>query len=44
MGYDPGVSFHSAYYPETSINIVVSSNKSEGAYVMMKGIEDEILN
>jgi len=32
MGYDPGVSFHSAYYPETSVKVVVCSNKSEGAF------------
>lgn len=42
MGYDPGVSFHSAYYPKTSIKSVICSNKSEGAYDIMKAIEDEI--
>jgi CubicO group peptidase (beta-lactamase class C family) len=40
MGYDPGVSFHSAFYPEKSHKVVVCSNKSEGAYGIMKGIED----
>ncbi|OCA88503.1 penicillin-binding protein [Bacillus sp. FJAT-27225] len=30
MGYDPGVSFHSAYYPKTTIKSVICSNKSEG--------------
>ncbi|UJW57075.1 serine hydrolase [Bacillus sp. A116_S68] len=40
MGYDPGVSFHSAFYPHTSTSAVVCSNKSEGAYDMMKGIEE----
>lgn len=43
MGYDPGVSFHSAFYPETSIKTVICSNMSEGAYVIMKEIEEEIL-
>lgn len=42
MGYDPGVSFHSAFYPENSVTVVVCSNKSEGAYDIMKAIEDEI--
>ncbi|MGE6375786.1 serine hydrolase domain-containing protein [Peribacillus muralis] len=42
MGYDPGVSFHSAYYPETSAKVVVCSNKSEGAFEMMSGIEAEM--
>jgi len=39
MGYDPGVCFHSAYYPASSIKVVVCSNKSKGALDMMKGIE-----
>lgn len=43
MGYDPGVSFHSAYYPRKSITAVVCSNRSSGAYDMMKCIDDEIL-
>jgi len=43
MGYDPGVSFHSAFFPETSIKTVICSNKSEGAYGIMKEIEEEIL-
>lgn len=43
MGYDPGVSFHSAFYPKTSIKTVICSNKSEGAYDIMKEIEEEIL-
>ncbi|WP_409271792.1 serine hydrolase domain-containing protein [Neobacillus sp. SCS-31] len=42
MGYDPGVSFHSGYYPKTSIKTVICSNKSKGAYAIMKGIEAEI--
>ncbi|WP_208590655.1 serine hydrolase domain-containing protein [Gracilibacillus suaedae] len=43
MGYDPGVSFHSAYYPESDYKVVVCSNKSEGAYDIMKEIENEII-
>ncbi|MDF2859148.1 MAG: class beta-lactamase-related serine hydrolase [Neobacillus sp.] len=42
MGYDPGVSFHSAYYPNLSIKVVVCSNKSDGAYDIMGEIEGEI--
>lgn len=42
MGYDPGVSFHSAFYPKTSMKIAVCSNKSEGAFDMMREIEEEI--
>jgi CubicO group peptidase (beta-lactamase class C family) len=42
MGYDPGVSFHSAFYPETSIKVIVCSNKSKGAYSIMEGIEDKL--
>lgn len=42
MGYDPGVSFHSAYYPDSSFKLVVCSNKSEGAFAIMKGIEEEL--
>lgn len=44
MGYDPGVSFHSAYYPRKSIKAVVCSNRSSGAYDIMKYIDDEILD
>lgn len=39
MGYDPGVSFHSAYYPASDIVSVVCSNESDGAFDVMKGIE-----
>lgn len=43
MGYDPGVSFHSAYYPDSSFKVIVCSNKSEGAFDIMDGIEEELL-
>ncbi|MGV3263719.1 serine hydrolase domain-containing protein [Cytobacillus pseudoceanisediminis] len=41
MGYDPGVSFHSAYYPESGITLVVPSNKSYGPFTVMKEIEKD---
>ncbi len=44
MGYDPGVSFHSAYYPKASVNAVICSNKSEGAFDVMKEIESDVLS
>ncbi|GAB3068846.1 serine hydrolase domain-containing protein [Salinicoccus sesuvii] len=40
MGYDPGISFHSAYYPESKMKLVVCANQSEGAYDIMETIED----
>ncbi len=42
MGYDPGVSFHSAFYPNASTQVVICSNKSEGAYEVMQEIERQI--
>jgi CubicO group peptidase (beta-lactamase class C family) len=43
MGYDPGVSFHSAYYPNLGITLAICSNVSKGAYRMMNEIEDELM-
>ncbi|MBB4825495.1 CubicO group peptidase (beta-lactamase class C family) [Sporosarcina luteola] len=43
MGYDPGVSFHSAYYPSTSTTVVVCSNQSEGAYDVSQEMEEKIV-
>lgn len=43
MGYDPGVSFHSAVYPGSSVQIVVCSNQSAGAFDIIDGIEDEVM-
>lgn len=40
MGYDPGVSFHSGYYPATQTITVVCSNKSKGAFDIMSAIEE----
>lgn len=42
MGYDPGVSFHSAYFPNSTFKVVVCSNKSAGAFDIMNGIEEEL--
>lgn len=42
MGYDPGVSFHSAYYPAAKTIAVVCSNKSSGAYDLMETIEEAL--
>ncbi|MFC7063464.1 serine hydrolase domain-containing protein [Halobacillus seohaensis] len=44
MGYDPGVSFHSAYYPGLSMKVAICSNKSEGAFDILKGIEEKVMN
>lgn len=43
MGYDPGVSFHSAYYPDSAMKAVVCSNKSNGAFTVLSGIEEELI-
>ncbi|WHT49905.1 serine hydrolase [Sporosarcina thermotolerans] len=40
MGYDPGVNFRAVCYPETKTTIVVCSNESEGAYELLKKIEN----
>lgn len=42
MGYDPGVSFHSAYYPASEIVSVVCSNESDGAFDVMKELEVKV--
>lgn len=39
MGYDPGVSFHSAFYPKSNTILVVCSNASKGAYGVMEEVE-----
>ncbi|OAB42839.1 serine hydrolase domain-containing protein [Paenibacillus glacialis] len=44
MGYDPGVSFHSGYYPSSDITLVVCANISSGAFDVMDEIEDELGN
>lgn len=44
MGYDPGVNYRSVHYPDQDLTIVVCSNKSEGAYEMLKEIENLTVN
>ncbi|MEI4771282.1 serine hydrolase [Psychrobacillus sp. FJAT-51614] len=43
MGYDPGVSFHSAYYPKSGITLAICANISKGAFKVMNEIEDELI-
>lgn len=43
MGYDPGVSFHSAFYPTLNIKLAVCANISSGAFSIMDAIEDELM-
>ncbi|WLD95465.1 beta-lactamase family protein [Alkalihalobacillus sp. AL-G] len=40
MGYDPGVSFHSAYYPELGVKLAIPSNQNDGPFNVMKAIEE----
>ena len=40
MGYDPGVSFHSAVYPENGAIFTAASNRSDGAHSMMAAFEE----
>lgn len=40
MGYDPGVSFHSAFYPADGSVLTVLSNKSSGAYDIVETIQE----
>lgn len=42
MGYDPGVNFREVYFPDTGTIIVVCSNEEEGAYELLKEIENII--
>ena len=42
MGYDPGVSFHSAYYPSNKTITVITSNETTGAHDISKTIEEII--
>ena len=37
MGYDPGVSFNSSYYPQSGITTVIPSD--EGPYYISQTIE-----
>lgn len=40
MGYDPGLNFREVFYPDTRMAIVVCSNEEEGAYELLKEIEN----
>jgi CubicO group peptidase (beta-lactamase class C family) len=42
MGYDPGVCFHSAVYPELGLKMAITCNQSAGAFPVMKVIEEEL--
>ncbi|MFC5465702.1 serine hydrolase domain-containing protein [Lederbergia graminis] len=44
MGYDPGVCFHSAFYPSFGMTVVIPSNKSYGAYDITEVIEENYLS
>ncbi|WP_152655966.1 serine hydrolase [Oceanobacillus sp. CFH 90083] len=39
MGYDPGVNFRAVHYPHDEKTLIVCSNKSEGAYELLKEME-----
>ena len=41
MGYDPGVSFRSAVYPDLGITLVIPSNKGAGPEKLMIEIEGD---
>ncbi|WP_150270887.1 serine hydrolase domain-containing protein [Paenibacillus tepidiphilus] len=42
MGYDPGVSFHSAYYPGSGISVAALCNRSKGAYSIIRAVEEAL--
>lgn len=42
MGYDPGISFHSAFYPEMDAQLAVCANISSGAFKIMNEIEKRL--
>jgi CubicO group peptidase (beta-lactamase class C family) len=42
MGYDPGVSFHSAVYPANRMKTVIVSNESMGPYDIARAIEKKL--
>ncbi|WP_078553535.1 serine hydrolase domain-containing protein [Bacillus alkalicellulosilyticus] len=44
MGYDPGVSFASSYYPGSDIKIVIPSNQSYGPHDITAVIEETLLD
>ncbi|WP_053219300.1 serine hydrolase domain-containing protein [Virgibacillus senegalensis] len=42
MGYDPGVSFHSAFYPKSEMIVAIPSNHSSGPFQIMKKVEEHL--
>lgn len=42
MGYDPGANFHSAVFPTLGTMVVVCSNRTDGAFEMMRAIENTL--
>lgn len=42
MGYDPGISFHSACYPGSGLTCTAICNQSNGAYRMMAAVEGQL--
>ena len=42
MGYDPGVSFASGYYPDSELVVVIPSNKESGPHKLMYLLEEHI--
>lgn len=42
MGYDPGVSFHSCFYPHLGSAVVVTCNQSFGAYDILEVVEEAL--
>jgi len=43
MGYDPGVSFHSAVYPKEDVTLTVLSNKESGPFDVMSLVENKLI-
>lgn len=41
MGFDPGVSFMSAVYPQQNAQLVICSNRESGPYRISRAIEEE---
>ncbi|WP_101843645.1 serine hydrolase domain-containing protein [Halobacillus sp. Marseille-P3879] len=44
MGYDPGVSFHSAFYPQLDLTLAAACNKNVGAYEVVKAVEKVVFH
>jgi CubicO group peptidase (beta-lactamase class C family) len=42
MGYDPGVSFASSYYPNTRVTFVIPSNQSLGPHDITLAMEEDL--